>query len=59
MLMAVVRCVPDVEIRLRHWRKRLAAAAAIMLQCESDKRCDLTTAGFSQTPPEPPCPIPS
>ncbi len=59
MLMAVVRCEPDADIGLRNWRRRLAAAAAIMLQCASDKRPDLTIAGFVDLPPsELPCPIP-
>jgi hypothetical protein len=45
--MAVVRREPDADIGLRDWRRRLAAAAAIMLQCASDKRSDLTIVGFS------------
>lgn len=59
MLMAVLRCEPDADIGLRDWRGRLAAGAAIMLQCVSDRRSDLTIAGFVDIPPpELPCPIP-
>ena len=50
MLMAVLRCEPDADIGLRDWRRRLAAGAAIMLQCVNDRRSDLTIAGFVDIP---------